>query len=141
MKSDQSLPAFPLLAILLACLLTACSTNYNAGIIGSWQIDSVFDYHSGFTFMDTAPFPSEVHEYRENGTMLRKGMGEVKEYYFTIQEDLLSIRDLPDAVKTNDLQIIKLEKNQLILKKNKRSVFPNSKEIRYEYRYFTRQPQ
>lgn len=119
-------------------LLNACSTDYAPKLAGSWMIDSVFDYHSGFTFTNTNPSPREVHTYNTDGTMLREGMGEKKQYYYELENNLLIIRDLPTAKIGNEMEIMKLDNTQLVLKKNKRPLFENKKEVRYELRYFSR---
>jgi hypothetical protein len=128
--------AITILSIL--CSLNACSTDYAPKLAGAWEIDSVFDYHNGFTFTNRAPSPKERHTYSPDGTMLREGMGEKKQYYYELNKNQLIIRDLPNASVGNEMEIIKLDSNQLVLKKNKRPLFEGKKEVRYELRYFSR---
>jgi hypothetical protein len=70
--------------------------------------------------------------------MLREGMGEKKQYYYDLNKNQLIIRDLPNASVGNEMEIIKLDSTQLVLKKNKRPLFETKNEVRYELRYFSR---
>lgn len=124
--------------LFIGFLMNACTTDMTAKLTGAWEIDSVFDYHNGFTFTNKHPSPKEIHEYHADGTMLRKGMGEVKQYYYELNGKRLAIRDLPNASTANEMEIIKLDNDQLVLRKNKRPLFENKNEIRYELRYFSR---
>lgn len=143
LKADSTSSIFQffsriLVVVSISGILNACSTDYAPKLVGSWMIDSVFDYHSGFTFTNTNPNPREVHTYSPDGTMLREGMGEKKLYYYELNNNLLIIRDLPTAKVGNEMEIIKLDNTQLVLKKNKRPLFENKNEVRYELRYFSR---
>lgn len=124
--------------LVIACSLNACTTDYAPKLVGTWEIDSVFDYHNGFTFTNTNPSPRETHTYNLDGTMLREGMGEKKQYFYELSDKQLIIRDLPNASVGNEMEIINLDNTQLVLKKNKRPLFEGKKEVRYELRYFSR---
>lgn len=108
--------------------------------MGAWQIDSVFDYYNGFTYTNTNPFPKEVHVYQEDNTMLRRGLGEQKTYYFELKGQHLTIRDLPQATVGNELEITELTPQRLVLRKKKRPQFEGKNQERYELRYFSRVP-
>jgi hypothetical protein len=116
----------------------SCQNQRAPKLIGAWQIDSVFDFYNGFTFMDTNPTPREVHVYQPDKTMLRQGMGEEKIYYYELEGANLFIRDLPNSTVRNEQEIIRLDSTQLVLRKNKKPQFEGKNQVRYEIRYFSR---
>ncbi len=129
---------FFLLLVVFASVFISCGNDLEPRLIGTWQIDSVYDYYNGFTFTDKKPYPLEVHVYQPDKTMLRKGMGEVKTYYFELNNNTLTIRDLPLATTGNEMEIVTITDSSLVLRKNKRPDFPGANQERYELRYFHR---
>lgn len=129
---------FFLLLVVFASVFISCGNDLEPRLIGAWQIDSVYDFYNGFTFTDKKPYPSEEHVYQPDKTMLRKGMGEVKTYYFELNKNTLIIRDLPHASTGSELEIVTITDSSLVLRKNKRPDFPGANQERYELRYFHR---
>lgn len=105
--------------------------------MGSWQIDSVYDNHNGFTFTNRSPYPREVYEYKADKTVLRKGMGEQLEYHYSCNDSIITLSSAQGA-PLGEVIIVHLDKDQLALKENKKPLFPGKKEMRYEIRYFSR---
>jgi hypothetical protein len=124
--------------ILLAILcFSACSEPNATKILGSWQIDSIYDYHNGFTFTNRSPHPREVYEYKTDNTVLRKGMGEQLEYHYTCHDSILKLSSSKGA-ELGEVTIVHLDDKTLALKENKKPLFPGKNEMRYEIRYFSR---
>lgn len=121
----------------LSLLCFSCHSPNDAGIIGNWRMDSIYDNYNGFGFTNTNPFPKEVHEYRENHTMPRKGMGERLEYGFSLADSMLTLTSVTGN-QQSEFIILHLDKNRMALKLNKKFLFPGKNQVRYEVRYFTR---
>ena len=115
----------------------SCHSPNDAQIIGDWRMDSIYDNYNGFNFTNTNPFPQEMHEYRKNNTMLRKGMGEQLEYGYSLADSLLILKE-PVGNQESEFIILQLDEGRMALKKNKKFLFPGKDQVRYEIRYFTR---
>ena len=127
-----------LFAFVFVCF--SCKSSINeATLHGAWRNDSLFDFYNGFTFMDRSPQQAEVHVYKGEHTMLRRGMGHEKKYYYALKDNQILISDSVGKPGTSHL-ILKLDSNQLILKREKKPIFGVEKQVRYEVRFFTRIP-
>lgn len=117
--------------------LFSCSQSREAGLIGAWRIDSIYDNYNGFTFTNTNPYPKEVYEYRGNNTVLRKGMGEQLEYHYQCNDSILTLSDRSGNA-AGEFTILHLDHQQMALRKTKKPLFAGKNQVRYEVRYFTR---
>lgn len=126
-----------LLVVSLCIALSSCNPNAEVQIIGNWRMDSIYDNYNGFSFMNTNPYPKEVYEYRKNNTVLRKGMGEQLEYGYNLADSTLTLKDATGN-QSSEFIILHLDKKQMVLKKNRKPLFPGNNQVRYEIRYFTR---
>ena len=120
-----------------ALLLAACEQPNATKILGSWQIDSIYDYHNGFTFTNRNPHPREVYEYKTGNVLLRKGMGEQLEYHYTCNDSVLTLSSAQGAPLGQAI-IVHLDKEKLALKENLKTQFTGRNEVRYEIRYLSR---
>ena len=127
---------FLLFVLMTAVFASACTSSVPAQLIGPWRIDSVYDYYNGFSFTNRHPTPQEVHDYRKDSTVLRKGMGEQLLYRYSIKDSTLSI--IAAGKKIDEFIILHVDDNLMVLKKNKKFLFPGSNQQRYEIRYFSR---
>ena len=120
-------------------VLSCKSTVDQKSLLGAWRMDSIYDFYNGFTYMTRNPQPAEVHVYKGANTMLRRGMGHEREYYYAIDGKHLIISDTLRAPGTKHL-VLKLDSTQLVLKKENRPLFPGENQVKYEIRFFTRIP-
>jgi hypothetical protein len=102
-------------------------------------MDSLYDYYNGFSYMNRSPQPAEVHVYKGDHTMLRRGMGHEREYYYAIDGKNLIISDTLGSPEAKHM-VLMLDSTQLVLKKENRPLFPGENQVKYEIRYFTRIP-
>lgn len=121
----------------LVIFSSSCSNELAPKLIGAWEIDSVFDYHNGFTYTDRNPEPREEHEYRADGTVVRKGMGQQKTYYYELEDRLLLIKDMPGGRGT-EFTIHKLTDSMLVLRKKVKPIFRDDRSEHYKLQYFHR---
>ena len=121
-------------------LIVSCkSTVDQKTLLGAWRMDSIYDYYNGFTYMNRNPQPAEVHVYKGEHTMLRRGMGHEREYYYAIDGKNLIISDTLGAPGAKHL-VLKLDSTQLVLKKENSPLFPGENQVKYEIRFFKRIP-
>lgn len=128
-----------LIALITALSLTwvSCNPKTDVQILGNWRMDSIYDNYNGFSFMNTNPYPKEVYEYSKNNTVLRKGMGEQLEYKYALADSLLTLND-KTGNQSSEFIILHLGNKQMVLKKNRKFLFPGKNQVRYEIRYFTK---
>jgi len=124
----------------LSLFVLSCKTGVDQKKLqGAWRFDSLYDYYNGFSYMNRNPQPAEVHVYKGANTMLRRGMGHEKTYYYQIEEKQIVISDSLGSSGARHL-VLKLDSNQLVLKKENRPLFPGENQVKYEIRFFTRIP-
>lgn len=118
-------------------LWMGCRQRVEARLTGHWRIDSVYDYNNGFTFTNRNPYPREEYEYRNNHTVVRKGMGEQLEYTYTCKDSVLRLINSAGSA-AGEFIILYLDRNLLALKINKQPLFTGKNQQWYEVLYFTR---
>jgi hypothetical protein len=122
--------------ILIAVSFSSCQSDAQTYLPGTWRIDSVYDYYNGFSYTNTNPTPREVYDYRKDSTVLRKGMGEQLLYRYSLKDSTLAI--IASGRQIDQFVIIHIDESFLVLKKDKRFLFPGNNQQRYEVRYFTK---
>lgn len=129
--------AIKVLTLVVYMTWVSCNPKADVQIIGNWRMDSIYDNYNGFSFTNTNPYPKEVYEYRENNTVLRKGMGEQMEYRYNLADSTLTLIDATGN-QSSEFVILHLDENRMALKKNRKFLFPGKNQVRYEIRYFTK---
>lgn len=122
--------------MLIAVFFSSCQSDAQSYLPGTWRIDSVYDYYNGFSYTNRNPTPKEVYDYRKDSTVLRKGMGEQLLYRYSLQDSTLAI--IASGRQIDQFVIIHIDDSLLVLKKDKRFLFPGNNQQRYEVRYFTK---
>ena len=120
-------------------VLSCKSTVDQKTLLGAWRMDSIYDFYNGFTYMNRNPQPAEVHVYKGANTMLRRGMGHEREYYYAIEGKNLVISDTLGAPEAKHI-LLKLDSTQLVLKKENLPLFPGENQVKYQIRFFTKIP-
>jgi hypothetical protein len=130
---------YNLLAItILSMVVLSCKSTVDKKILhGAWRMDSLYDYYNGFSYMNRGPQPAEVHVYEGDHTMLRRGMGHVREYYYKVEGKNLVMSDTLGAPEAKHM-VLRLDSTQLVLKKENTPLFPGENQVKYQIRFFTR---
>ncbi len=126
-----------ILVVVLCVAWSSCNPTADVQVIGNWRMDSIYDNYNGFSFTNTNPYPKEVYEYRNDNTVLRKGMGEQLEYRYNLEDSTLTLTDATGD-QSSEFIILHLDQDKMALKKNRKVLFPGKNQVRYEVRYFTR---
>lgn len=127
------------ITVLSLVVLSCKSTVDKKTLHGAWRMDSLYDYYNGFSYMNRNPQPAEVHVYKGDHTMLRRGMGHEREYYYAIEGKNLVISDTFGAPEAKHI-LLKLDSTQLVLKKENLPLFPGENQVKYQIRFFTKIP-
>lgn len=118
--------------------LYACSSAaVQQKIIGAWRVDSIYDYYNGFDFMNKHPHPVEVFRYRADSTVLHEGMGEQLLFQYYCNDSILFFNDM-NGNPVSEYIILHIDKNRMVLRKNKLPLFPGKNQEKYEVRYFSK---
>lgn len=131
------IPSTHLLVSLCLVLLTSCTSQKDTSLTGSWKLDSIFYFDNGFTYTNKAPYPAEVHVYKEDSTFLRRGMGRENSFVFSLRNNELFIRDTSNG-SIAKFTILSSNKKTLTIRKEKSAIFAGKNQERYEIRFFTR---
>jgi len=124
--------------LVFAIVLAGCAPDKRELLQGSWKIDSVHSYYNGFGYTRTDTEEEPLQHYQPDG---RLRMTREAEFRFFIYEmptsDSLVHRSL-DKKMLSKYQIVQLDPERMVLKKELQPVFPGKGQVRYELRYFSR---
>lgn len=119
-------------------LLASCSSDKRKLLQGSWHVDSVYSFYNGFGYMRKDLDEEPLQHYQADG---RLRMTRGTEFRFFLYEmptsDSLIQRSL-EKRRMGKFLIVKLDQDQLVLRKEMPFVFPGNNQSRYELRYFSR---
>lgn len=118
---------------------SACSSRKQTlqAIQGSWIVDSIYDYYNGFGFMNTQPNPRETFRYLADSIMYREGMNRQRLYHYYVTDSSIVVKDVQGNL-VSDHKIELLSKSNMVLRKDKKEIFPGKNQERYEVRFFSR---
>lgn len=131
--------SFFVCVFLLAGLGYSCQRNPSAQkLVGTWQVDSVYSFYNGFSFWDREDSGDWArYVYTEDGRMEEWKFDNPRHYRYELASDTIYWQS--DAQQGRGwFQIVALTDEQLVLRKEKPSVFGEKKEERFEVRYFSR---
>ncbi|PZR39606.1 MAG: hypothetical protein DI538_06510 [Azospira oryzae] len=128
-----------LVIVLVALLAVSCRKNFSTErLIGSWRTDSVYSYDNGYglTYRDLHEEP--LQHYEQAGRV-KMTMGSESRWftYELIQPDSLIIRNQNNK-PVNKYLLLKLDEQQLVVKKQKPLIFSGPGQERYEIRYLSK---
>ena len=119
-------------------ILYACtSRDLSKDIGGTWKIDSVYTFYNGFGSMETTIVDLEQYTYLPNGQVDMSWSGTTRSmrYDLSIQDTL---KYFEDEREVSRYQILELDNNRMVLKKDKQPLFSGGRQERYEIRYFSK---
>ncbi|HRQ50327.1 MAG TPA: hypothetical protein PLR74_07325, partial [Agriterribacter sp.] len=126
-----------LTAVVISCVYACSSAPVQQKIIGTWRVDSIYDYYNGFDFMNKHPYPAEVFHYRTDSIVSHEGMGEQLLFYYHCNDSTLFFNDM-NGNPVSEYIILHIDKNHMVLRKNKSPLFPGKNQEKYEVRYFSK---
>ncbi len=125
--------------IVIALSAVSCRKNFSAEqLTGSWQTDSVYTYDNGYglTYRDLHEEP--LQHYEQDGKVKMTMGNEFRWFnYELIQPDSLIIFNQNNK-PVNKYLLLKLDEQQLVVKKQNALIFSGPGQERYEIRYLSK---
>lgn len=122
--------------ILYVFVVSACQSNQHDVIVGAWQVDSVSTYYNGFTYQSAARHWNETYEYDSSLVTIRKDQDSRRMSYLISHDTLQYFND--QRIPVSEFRILRLNEQQLVLRKDQAPLWKGPEQTRYEVRYFTR---
>jgi len=119
---------------------TSCQQNPSAQkLVGTWQVDSVYSFYNGFSFWDRDDSGDWArYVYTDDGRMEEWKFDNLRHYQYEVSNDTIYWQSTAEQ-GWGWFQIVALTDEQLVLRKEKPSMFGEQEEERFEVRYFSRQ--
>ena len=118
--------------------LLSCSDNRHELLLGNWKIDSVYTYYNGFGHTSHDTGDSEEFYYQPDGQVKMTYMREFQYLRYEMPHSDTLVYHNNNNTLAGTFIILKLTKNQLVLKKDQAPIFKGENQERYEIRYFTK---
>ena len=137
-ECNQKIVKKVLIAFMSISFLTQC-TSREKQIQGTWKTDSILNFVNGFSHTNNS---QDEHwsnfEYNNKNEVFERRKAEFRKYsYKIVSADSLVYLDSAGTI-LNGYQILKLDNNQLILKKDQKPYLPGKNQKLYEIRFFSR---
>jgi hypothetical protein len=127
------------ISALISVTIQCCTVDKKTSIIGSWKVDSIYTYYNGFDFTRQDVADEPILHYEADGRLRMTKQEESRSFLFDISDqDTLLHRNLNNKV-FDKFFIEKLDKKQLIIRKELRPVFKSTKQERYEIKFLSKQ--
>jgi hypothetical protein len=127
------------ISALILITMQYCTVDKNSSIIGSWKVDSIYTYYNGFDFTRQDVADEPILHYEADGQLRMTKQEESRSFLFNISvRDTLLHRTVDNKV-FDKFFIQKLDRKQLILRKELRPVFKGTKQERYEIKFLSKQ--
>jgi hypothetical protein len=127
------------ISALILITLQCCTVDKKSSIIGSWKVDSIYTYYNGFDFTRQDVGDEPILHYEADGQLKMTKQEESRSFLFDISiQDTLLHRTLDNKV-FDKFFIQKLDRRQLILRKELRPVFKGVQQERYEIKFLSKQ--
>jgi hypothetical protein len=121
---------------------SACQQSYETHeLVGKWEVDSIYTYYNGFSYTSTDNFIPATYTYAEDGTLQEEKLGGGRTIYYRLTAPDSLIYESADQTVLGRYHIQKLDRNQLVLEKDKAPLFEGKEQSRYEVRFFSKLPQ
>lgn len=126
------------LAFLLVSVLTRCVSKEKQ-IQGTWKTDSILNFVNGFSHTNDSQDEHWSHfEYTKDGAVFERRKQEFRKYYYKLlKSDSLVYLDSAGTF-LNGYKILKLDNDQLVLKKLQKPYLPGKNQELYEVRFFSK---
>lgn len=127
-----------IIAFVLISVLTQCVSKEKQ-ILGTWKTDSISNFVNGFTHVNNSQDEHWSHfEYTKDGAVFERRKQEFRKYnYKILKSDSLVYLDSAGTF-LNGYKILKLDNDQLVLKKLQKPYLPGKNQELYEIRFFSK---
>jgi hypothetical protein len=127
-----------ILLIISAFILIRCDDNRKELLIGTWKTDSVYSYYNGFSLTKHDFEEEPTRRYLANGDLIMTRGSETRNFLYEIKNSDSLIHARTDRQPIEKFVILKVDHNQLVLRKDLIPVFEGKNQERYQIRYLSR---
>ncbi|MDP4712424.1 MAG: lipocalin family protein [Saprospiraceae bacterium] len=129
---------FPFVLILLMAS-NACQQSYRQEqLYGTWQVDSVYAFYNGFGYWQYEDgYDWANYVYLPDGRLEEVKYDNPRYFRYQLSGDTLFWESLEEA-QGGVFKVLSLQRDNMVLRKDKPSMFGNPNEERYEIRFFSR---
>lgn len=127
-----------IIALLFISTLTRCVSREKQ-IQGTWKTDSILNFVNGFSHTNDSQDEHWSHfEYTKEGAIFERRKQEFRKYHYKLlKSDSLVYLDSAGSF-LNGYKILKLDNDQLVLKKIQKPYLPGKNQELYEIRFFSK---
>jgi hypothetical protein len=121
-------------------LMIGCSTpDRERMILGTWQVDSVYTFYNGFGFTRYGVGEEPMLEFKTNGIGAFFLRGEQRPFSYAIRlPDTLKLMNEDRSQVLHEYKIQQLTPTAIVLRLEKRTLFKEKNQDRYEIRYLSK---
>ena len=120
--------------------MSDCSNRSKAKLIqGTWKIDSAYTFYNGYDFVQKSSNGNwPTYHYNAEGIVKEIKSGTFQSYLYSFNDRMDTLLFYPTrGGKEIKYTILKLRKDQMILKRSRDPIFKGKNQERYEIRYFS----
>lgn len=108
-------------------------------LVGAWKVDSTYTYYNGFSYTQREEGSDwATYVYESDGVMKEIKYGSFQRYFFDWQgQDTIALRSTQGGDELH-FQVLDLDPQKLVLKRNRSPIFSGNNQERYEIRFLSR---
>jgi hypothetical protein len=108
-------------------------------VLGTWQVDSIYTFYNGFDFTSYEVDEEPVLEFKAEGISIFSLGAEQRSFRYAIHlPDTLKLMTADSSRVLHEYKINQLTPHSMILRQEKRTLFKEKNQDRYEIRYLSR---
>jgi hypothetical protein len=123
-----------LLVVMIAVMYSQCHWE-KSDLHGTWKLDSVYTYYNGFDMTSAGKEP--LYHFQDDGRLRMTQGTEFRFFIYDVGNDSLRYRTLDDQL-IDAFAILDVDDRRLVLKKDKKVLFTEEGQQRFEIKYFSR---
>lgn len=117
--------------------VSGCTSPVGDQLVGEWRLDSAYYFYNNFEYAGDSWHQKEIYEFTTDGVALTKVVkSSISNQYIVKGKELIYLDEQGNLLNT--YEIVKLTKNLLALKTEKKPLFKGPNQNRYQVRYFSR---
>jgi len=123
--------------LIFVIAISGCTSPVGDQLVGEWRLDSAYYFYNNFEYAGDSWHQKEIYEFTTDGVALTKVVkSSISNQYIVKGKELIYLDEQGNLLNT--YEIVKLTKNLLALKTEKKPLFKGPNQNRYQVRYFSR---
>ena len=115
----------------------SCGTSTEQKIIGEWRLDSAYYHYNQFNFSSQGWHQEELYTYLPTGETITSAVNSSISNKYSVKDNHLNYYD-ENGDLVNVYQIISIDKENMVLRTDKKPIFKGENQNRFEIRYFSK---